>query len=72
MFASVQSRFALRSLLVGVGACLSSLAASTYGSDLQLGEGILALSSGFAAGLAYAGIGHQSASVEPNINAGDK
>ena len=72
MFKSVQSRFALRATLVGIGACLSSLAASTYGSDLNLGELILAFSSGFAASLAYAGIGHQSTSVEPSINAGEK
>jgi hypothetical protein len=68
MFNTVQSRFALRCTLVGVGAMLSSLAASTYGSDVNLGEVILALSSGFGAALAYAGIGHQSKAVEPNIN----
>jgi hypothetical protein len=67
MFKSVQSRFALRCTLVGVGALLSSLAASTYGSNLQLGEVILALSSGFGAGLGYAGLGGISKAVEPNI-----
>lgn len=67
MFNTVGARFALRCTLVGVGALLSSLAASTYGSDLQLGEVILALSSGFGAGLAYAGIGNVSKAVEPNI-----
>jgi len=67
VFATVQARFALRSTLVGIGALLSSLAASTFGSNLELGEGILALSSGFAAGLAYAGIGGASNSVEPSI-----
>jgi hypothetical protein len=67
MFNTVGARFALRATLVGVGALLSSLAASTYGSDLQLGEVILALSSGFGAGLAYAGIGGVSKSVEPNV-----
>lgn len=67
MFANVQARFALRSALVGVGALLSSLAASTYGSGLDLGEVFLALSTGFAAALAYAGIGSVSKSVEPNI-----
>ena len=67
MFASVQARFALRASLVGIGALLSSLAASTYGSDLELGEVILAISSGFGAALAYAGLGGASKSVEPNI-----
>lgn len=67
MFRSVEARFALRATLVGVGALLSSLAASTYGSDLQLGEIILALSSGFGAALAYAGLGGVSKAVEPNI-----
>lgn len=69
---SVQRRFAVRCTLVGVGALLSSLAQATYGSDLTLGECLFALSSGFAAALAYAGIGHQSSTVEPSINAGDK
>lgn len=67
MFSSPNSRFALRSILVGIGAFLSSLAASTYGSDLQLGEVIFGLSSGFAAALAYAGLGGASKSVEPNV-----
>lgn len=67
MFKSVQSRFALRATLVGVGSLFSSLAASTYGSDLQLGELFLAISSGFGGGLAYAGLGKVSAAVEPNI-----
>lgn len=67
MFKTAQSRFALRACLVGVGALLSSLAQATYGSDLQLGEILFALSSGFAAGLAYAGLGHQVAAVEPSI-----
>ncbi len=67
MFESAQSRFALRCTLVGIGALLSSLAASTYGSDLQMGEAIFALSSGFAAALAYAGLGGASKSVEPSI-----
>jgi hypothetical protein len=67
MFKTVESRFALRCTLVGTGALLSSLAASTYGSDLELGEVILALSSGFGAGLGYAGLGGALKSVEPNI-----
>jgi hypothetical protein len=67
MFSSPASRFALRASLVGVGALLSSLAASTYGSDLQLGEIILAVSSGFGAGLAYAGLGGASKAIEPNV-----
>lgn len=68
MFKSVEARFALRCVLVGVGALLASLAQAAYGSDLELGEILFALSSAFAAGLAYAGIGHQSKSVEPSIN----
>lgn len=67
MFSTVEARFALRATLVGIGALLSSLAASTYGSDLELGELILALSSGFGGGLGYAGLGGLSKSVEPNI-----
>lgn len=67
MFTTVQSRYALRATLVGVGAFLSSLASSAYGSDLQSGEVILAVSFGFGAGLAYAGLGGVSKAVEPNI-----
>lgn len=67
MFKSVESRYALRACLVGIGAMLSSLAASAYGSDLDTGEVILALSSGFGGGLAYAGLGGISKAVEPSI-----
>ncbi len=67
MFKSVQSRYALRSVLVGVGGFLSSLAASAYGTSLELGEVILALSTGWGLGLTYAGIGALSKSVEPSI-----
>jgi len=67
MFRSPGSRYALRAALVGIGSCLSSLAASTFGSDLQLGEVFLALATGFSASLAYAGLGAVSKSVEPNI-----
>lgn len=72
MFKSVQSRFALRCVLFGIGGFLSSLAASVYGSGLTLGEVIVALSSGWGVGLMYAGIGYKSNAVEPSINAGDK
>lgn len=67
MFTSPTSRFALRAVLVGVGAFLSSLAASTAGSDLTQGEVWLALASGWAFGIGYAGLGVASKSVEPNV-----
>ena len=67
MFESVQARFALRSALVGVGALLSSLASSSVGSDLTMGEVLLALSLGWAGGLSYAGLGAALKSVEPSI-----
>lgn len=61
------ARYVLRAVLVGVGALLASLAQATYGSDLELGEVIFAASSGFAAALAYAGLGAASRSVEPSV-----
>ncbi len=67
MFGTPESRYALRCTLVGIGALLSSLAASTFGSDLQLGEVFLALASGFGAALGYAGLGAASPQVEPSI-----
>lgn len=67
MFSSPTSRFVLRTVLVGIGGLLSSLAQATYGSDLELGEVIFAVSSGFALSLAYAGLGGVSKSVEPNV-----
>lgn len=67
MFKTVESRFALRATLVGVAAFFSSLASSAYGSELQLGEVLLAISLGLGGGLGYAGIGGASKSVEPSI-----
>jgi len=67
MFKSPESRYVLRSSLVGVAAFLASLSASMVGSDLTWGEAVLALSTGFTGGLAYAGIGAASKSVEPSI-----
>lgn len=67
MFSTPGSRYVLRSVLVGVGALLSSLAASSMGSDLTTGEILLALSSGWAGGLGYAGLGAVLPAVEPNI-----
>lgn len=67
MFKSVEARYALRCTLVGVSALLSSLAASTLGSNLDLGEFIFALASGFSGALAYAGIGAAVPAVEPSI-----
>lgn len=67
MFQSVEARYALRSSLVGVAAFLASLSASMVGSSLTWGEVVLALSTGFTGGLAYAGIGAASKSVEPSI-----
>lgn len=68
MFDKVQARFALRAVLVGIGGTLASLAQATYGSDLELGEVIFAISSGWGVALTYAGIGAVSKSVEPGIN----
>ena len=67
MFETAESRYVLRSTLVGVGMGLSSLASSMVGSDLQAGEVVLAASIGFGGALAYAGIGAASKSVEPSI-----
>jgi hypothetical protein len=67
MFKSPESRYVLRASLVGLLAGLSSLAASTFGSDLQLGEVFLALSTALGGALAYAGIGAASPHVEPSI-----
>ncbi len=67
MFKSPESRFALRASLVGIAAFLASLSASMVGSDLTWGETVLALSTGFTGGLAYAGVGAVSKSVEPSI-----
>lgn len=72
MFKSVQARFALRCTLVGLGAVISSLIASTAGSDLTLNECLIAVGSGFSGAMAYAGLGAFSKSVEPNINADTK
>ena len=67
MFKSVESRFALRASLVGLASFASSLSASMVGSSLTWGEVVLAVSTGLAGLLAYAGIGAQSKSVEPSI-----
>lgn len=67
VFESKESRYVLRSALVGVAAFLASLSASMVGSDLTGGEVVLALSTGFSGGLAYAGIGAAFKSVEPSI-----
>lgn len=67
MFKSPESRYVLRASLVGVGMFLASLSASMVGSDLTSGEIVLAISTGFGGGLAYAGLGAASKAVEPNI-----
>ena len=67
MFDTPASRYVLRSVLFGVSAFLVSLQASALGSSLDWGEVINAAIAGGIAGLAYAGIGAASASVEPNI-----
>ena len=53
---SAQKAVWIKCVLIGTGAFLSSLAQATLGSDLDIGEIIFALSSGFAVGLGYAGI----------------
>lgn len=67
MFSTPESRYVLRSTLVGAASFLGSLAASMVGSDLTGGEIVLALSTGFAGGLAYAGLGAAVKSVEPSV-----
>ena len=67
MFKSPEARYALRSTLVGVASFLSSLSASMVGSSLTGGELVLALSTGFAGALAYAGLGAIAKPVEPSI-----
>lgn len=67
MFHTPESRYVLRSTLVGVGGFLSSLSASMVGSDLTSGETVLAISTGFGMALAYAGIGAAFPQVEPSI-----
>ena len=67
MFQSPHARVILRSTLVGVGLLLSSLVASTTGSDLTSGEILLGVSSGFSGALAYAGINYGSSSVNPAV-----
>ncbi len=62
-----ERRFALRATIAGLLALFSSLAASTFGSDLQLGEVFLAIASGLGGAGAYLGIGAGSANVEPTI-----
>jgi hypothetical protein len=59
-----QKAVAIKCFLIGTGAFLSSLAQATLGSDLDVGEVIFALSSGFAVALGYAGI-----SVSSNLEA---
>ena len=51
---------AIKCALFGTGVFLASLAQATLGSDLELGEAIFALSSGWAAALTYAGIGYKT------------
>jgi len=67
MFATVQSRYALRCTLFGVSAFLVSLQAAATGSSLTGSEAVYALIAGGIAALAYAGIGAASPNVEPNI-----
>jgi hypothetical protein len=67
MFKSVQARFALRCTLYGIGGLLTSLIASTAGSDLTLNEVFIALGSGFGAAMTYAGVGAAFPQVEPSI-----
>lgn len=67
MFASPESRYVLRSSLVGVSTFLGSLSASMIGSDLTWGEVVLAVSTGMSGALAYAGIGAAFKSVEPSV-----
>ena len=57
---SAQKAVVIKCALIGVGIFLSSLAQATLGSDLDLGEVIFAVSTGFAGALAYAGIGYQT------------
>lgn len=68
MFSTPGSRYALRSTLVGISGAVSSLASSAISGGLSpYQQAILALSSGLTLGLAYAGIGAVSKSVEPSV-----
>ncbi len=67
MFDSPTARYVLRCFLFGLSAFLVSLQASAYGSGLSQSEVINGLIAGGIAGLAYAGIGAASSSVEPHI-----
>ena len=67
MFDTPTARYVLRCFLFGVSAFLVSLQASALGSGLENNEIVNALIAGGIAGLAYAGIGAASSSVEPNI-----
>lgn len=67
MFDTPTARYVLRCFLFGVSAFLVSLQASGLGSELHWGEVLNAAIAGGITGLAYAGIGAASSSVEPNI-----
>ena len=64
-----KQRVGVRATVAGAIALFSSLAASTVGSDLQLGEVFLGLASGFSGAGVYIGIGAASSNVEPSIGA---
>ena len=57
---SAQKAMVIKCVLIGTGDFLSSIAQATVGSDLQVGEVLFALSSGFAIALGYAGIGYKT------------
>lgn len=70
---SPELRTLVRATLFASGAAVSSLIASSVGSDLTLNEGLLALGS-FIGGLTtWYGIGSVSKNVEPHLgpNVGD-
>ena len=67
MFDSVQARFALRCVLVGVLAGLAVLKTALGDGDLSASEMVEVAYLSLGAGAAYAGIGAAVPSVEPSI-----
>ena len=67
MFDSVTARYVLRGLLFGVWGLVTSLVASSTGSDLETSEWRNAVFAGVLGALAYYGVGAASPQVEPNI-----
>lgn len=65
MFQSVQTRFVLRCVLVGLAAVAASLQGNLPGVSVD--ELIQAVLGGYLAASAYAGIGALIPAVEPNI-----